>query len=57
VRQKPTTKGTVMLGESKALRPPRAAHKRVTNHLLGPSRPPHLQDPYRPSQILTPAKQ
>lgn len=57
VRQRPTIKGTAMPGEWKALRPLRLVHRKVTSLLLGLRPPHHPQEPWRPTQTLTPAKQ
>lgn len=57
VRRRLTIRGTAMPGEWKALKPPRLVHRKVTSLLLVPLPPHHPQEPWRPIQTRTPAKQ
>lgn len=57
-RQKPTTKGTAMPGESKASRPLRVVLKKETNLTPCPPPPPHLRlELLAQPQTVSPAKQ
>jgi len=56
-RQRPITKGTVMPGESKELRPPKVVLRRGTSLILNPQTRPHLRtEPQALPLTMNPAK-